>query len=398
MKILFIGANPLSTGRLQLDEELRRIENEIGTSKYREQVILKAKHAVRPLELIRELNREKPNILHISAHGVESEGLVLVNEDGTAQLTPNGFLLELFSTLETPPKVVVLNACFTFDLAVEISESVDAVIGIPGPVEDNYAVQFSAAFYMGLAEGVSLSYSFRQALLGARLNRPDYWKNGEPQIINRPGSTTNFKMVETGSSLPSESVVIPRADRRLFDDRDLGRTFIKQEFNDFAERYPSMSLFFFDINGMNRINMNFGRNVGDRVLTEIMVLLERNSPQAIALGICGDDTFFCAIESADAQYAKRFAIRLMDLLETHDWGRLRSGLFVRLNAGYAVWAKSRERATEVIMRAGFALRDSQTASKQIIDGSRMDLTRRVKGSAVGTGKTISEDALRVLFS
>lgn len=397
MKILFVTANPISTGRLAIDEELRKIDIAIQLSKYRDKVSLKAIHATRPRELIRELNRERPDIVHMSAHGDRSGAIILVGEDGEPRAVAPEILRDIFASLETPPRLVVLNACYSFEQAQGIVETVDALIGVPGPISDTYAIEFSSALYESLAAGVSVSYSYKQALIGAGFNRPEYWKDGEPILLNREGRNTEFALSDTPPPKHHAERILPRRDRIFFTDRELGRTFLKTEFAEFAEGQGRLSLLFFDIDRMNSINVSFGRPIGDRVLVETTLLIDRNSPQALAAGICGDDTFFCALESDDSRYIRDFGRNLMTIIESHDWGRIRPGLYVRVTGGYAVRAKDQQ-PIQLVVEAGLALRRSQTEAKDLLNGSGIDVDRRLRGRYSARDRELPEDIMRELFS
>jgi DNA repair photolyase len=64
--ILFLAANPLGTDRLALDEEARAIQEELERSGHREKFELVTRWAVRPMDLLRELRRLKPTVVHFS--------------------------------------------------------------------------------------------------------------------------------------------------------------------------------------------------------------------------------------------------------------------------------------------------------------------------------------------
>src|SRR6185436_16609176 len=67
--ILFLAAYPVGTDRLALDEEVRAIHVELERSGHRDRLDLVTRWAVRPLDLLRELRKLKPTIVHFSGHG-----------------------------------------------------------------------------------------------------------------------------------------------------------------------------------------------------------------------------------------------------------------------------------------------------------------------------------------
>jgi hypothetical protein len=62
-------ANPLGTDRLALDREARAIQAELERSGHRDRFELVTRWAVEPLDLLRELRKLKPTVVHFSGHG-----------------------------------------------------------------------------------------------------------------------------------------------------------------------------------------------------------------------------------------------------------------------------------------------------------------------------------------
>jgi hypothetical protein len=88
----------------------------------------------------------------------------------------------------------------------------------------------------------------------------------------------------------------------------------------------------------------------------------------------------------------------MTLIESHNWGRIAPNLFVRVAGGFAIWDKKLEAASKVVLRAGDALRKSQTVGARLGEGAQQ-ISRRFRGSAQYHEKTaIPEEILRELFS
>ena len=74
-KILILSANPINTGRLRLDQEVREIQNGLERAKSREKFEIITKWAVRPDDLRRALLDHEPEIVHFSGHGGGNQGL-----------------------------------------------------------------------------------------------------------------------------------------------------------------------------------------------------------------------------------------------------------------------------------------------------------------------------------
>jgi hypothetical protein len=130
---------------------------------------------------------DKPQVVHFSGHG-NDELLAFVKEDGTMDKVPIEALLQaLESTVDRdrPVRLVVLNACWSAGHAALLIKHVDFAIGMPYPVKNQRAVDFSRRFYGGLASGETLSRAFHQARAflrkygeGAADNVQLFWRDG----------------------------------------------------------------------------------------------------------------------------------------------------------------------------------------------------------------------------
>ena len=67
--ILFLAANPSGTDRLALDREARSIHAELKRSGHRDRFDFVTRWAAEPLDLLRELRKLKPTVVHFSGHG-----------------------------------------------------------------------------------------------------------------------------------------------------------------------------------------------------------------------------------------------------------------------------------------------------------------------------------------
>lgn len=157
-RILFLAANPLTTSRLDLEEELRGVEQELRAVRLRDHVEIVAHHAVRPDDLLRYVRSDQPRIIHFSGHGSPS-GIMLRTDSGEHQTVPRGSLQRFLQGRGV--ELVVLNACFTAGQAEEIASSVRAVIGTSAAVGDEAARRFSCAFYRSLGDGLTVADAFR---------------------------------------------------------------------------------------------------------------------------------------------------------------------------------------------------------------------------------------------
>lgn len=396
MKILFIASNPATTNQLMLDEEIRRIQQEISQSKYRSEINFRSSLAVRPNDLIRELNEQRPDILHISSHGSNDGALILTAEDGGSAPISGEIITELFSTLEKAPQLVLFNACFSITQADGFCKYVDIAVGMPDVVGDKDAIEFSSVFYSSLCSGLNFHDSFRQAVIGVKLNNGNYWQNGEPTYLTKENiSAKNIFFTGAKHSLPTKQG-ITKEYRKIFKDRDLGRGFIKREFIEFASKLERLSAVFFDIEGMNKINERFGRNIGNKVISETFLIITENSPDAVAIGFCGDDTFFVLLEKLNRTEVIAYARNVMVEIDSNSWSRIASELFVRVAAGYAV-QNPNEDVKSTLDRAGIGLRTAQNTNSGVAEASD-NQNQKIRGEPFEKKGKISEDEIMKWFS
>jgi hypothetical protein len=163
LHLLFLAANPTSTSRLSLDEEIRSISEKVRLSDGRDNIRITSGWAVRPDDLLQYLNQHKPDIVHFSGHGTTSGELVLVAESGKATPVSPGALEALFTAMKDNVQLVLLNACYSRSQAEAIAKVIDYVIGMRSSIRDDASAIFAASFYRALGFGRTVRESFDQA-------------------------------------------------------------------------------------------------------------------------------------------------------------------------------------------------------------------------------------------
>ncbi|HVB26152.1 MAG TPA: hypothetical protein VNG51_29705 [Ktedonobacteraceae bacterium] len=176
IRVLFFAANPLSTDRLQLDEEIRLIEERIRLTGQQDSLELIRKLATRPNDLLQELNRYKPQIVHFSGHGESTGEILLVDQfsnpfDKKALPKPVSpqAIRALLATLKDNIRVVMLNACYSYMQATAITEVVDCAIGMNAAIGDRAAIIFSSTFYQAIGFERSVQEAFDQGIAALML-------------------------------------------------------------------------------------------------------------------------------------------------------------------------------------------------------------------------------------
>lgn len=158
-KILFLAANPISTTRLRLDEEVQKISLNLKLAKERDNLILSQEWAVTPDILMQAILDTSPQIIHFSGHG-EQEGIYLEDEQGKPQSVGTEALANLFRLFQDSVQCVLLNACYSAAQAKAIKEHIPHVIGMSSAIQDTSAISFTTGFYKAIGAGRDIPFAF----------------------------------------------------------------------------------------------------------------------------------------------------------------------------------------------------------------------------------------------
>ena len=160
-RLLWLGANPQDTARLNIKDEIEKIKHRLHDDDFFQVV---EKWSVGPGELQTQIMRHRPAILHFSGHG-NTHGELELHDDtfnGSAPV-PGGALTEIFRLLGHDIQCVFLNACYSAYQGSAIADHVGCVVGMSAAVPDITAIEFSSAFYDALSHGESYQTAYEVA-------------------------------------------------------------------------------------------------------------------------------------------------------------------------------------------------------------------------------------------
>lgn len=184
-KLLILAANPKSSTRLRLDEEVRDISEGLKRARHRDDFEIAQRWAVRPRDFQRAMLEEIPQIVHFSGHGDGEAGLYFEDEVGQAKLVTGNALASLFRLFahKTNLECVVLNGCYSQAQATAIVQYVPYVVGMRQAVGDQAAIEFAVGFYDALGNGELVEFAFESGKVAMELNSTGYEEM--PVLLNR---------------------------------------------------------------------------------------------------------------------------------------------------------------------------------------------------------------------
>lgn len=183
LKIVFFAANPRDQVQLWLDEEAREVEKRLRATDHRDVIDFATKWAVRPGDLIEALNQERPQIIHFSGHGSQTDELAFQDDYGGTKIVTKEALAAMIHAFSDDVRLVLFNNCFSEAHAQEAAKHIEAAIGMNNSISDAAARIFAANFYAALGYGRSVQKAFEQAKASLMLeNIPE---EQTPQVFTR---------------------------------------------------------------------------------------------------------------------------------------------------------------------------------------------------------------------
>lgn len=183
LSVVMFASEPDDRPRIDLQEEIRLIQQQLTSSRLGESVDFYPSPAARIDDLFTVLNRRVPQLLQISAHG-DPEGVALRTARGRTSVIPASAFLEVVLSTAEGLSVVYFNMCDSAQLARDAARHVDVAIGMAGDVRAAAHI-FSSRLYGAIASGRSVGNAFRQACAALRAHDvPEY---EAPQLFVRDG-------------------------------------------------------------------------------------------------------------------------------------------------------------------------------------------------------------------
>jgi len=208
MRILFISATPAAPDQARKYQELR-VHNDIAVLQQAASIAAGQHISFLFLPSITfgalpaTLATHKPDVLHVSTHG-EKDHLSLANDDGRAVPISAPTLKHMLNTSDAP-RLVILSACNSAEIAKDLAKVVRMTIGFTLPVSDLDARASTVALYQGLFTGKSVqdAYAFSKHMLND-LNRDGVDLVLEHREDTDPGQEVLCPAVELVARFPDD--------------------------------------------------------------------------------------------------------------------------------------------------------------------------------------------------
>lgn len=176
--VLYLVANPDTHAPLQVDAEVRRVQEAIRGSAFRDNITVQYRPAADLNSLIDGLNDHRPQIVHFSGHGFPGGVAVDAGKVGkpVAGTLSFALLAKALAATDSPPKIVVLNSCNSATAKKVLFPSDRIVVAMQAPISDIAAIAFATRFYAAIASGQSVAAAFEQgkvAVEAVSLNEVD---------------------------------------------------------------------------------------------------------------------------------------------------------------------------------------------------------------------------------
>lgn len=161
LRVLYLTAS--SRGDLRVDEEIRRVKAGVRAALHRDLVLIEHMPAATVSDFLDGLTRHKPHIVHFSGHATQNL-LVFDTGDpahGPGHQVPARAFARAISAVDTPPSLVVLNACKSEAQLAELLTAVPLAVGMSDSIADTDAIVFATRFYTSLADGQSVRGAYQ---------------------------------------------------------------------------------------------------------------------------------------------------------------------------------------------------------------------------------------------
>jgi hypothetical protein len=167
---LVLAATPALPNAPNVLEEHRDVQQSIKHSRYGHTIRLDTLPAARWEDLAQYLADGTPDVLHFAGRGTPDDGPRFITDDGgEAPAALDGLRRCVATAGASGLHLLVLNACWTGELAEELSDTVPATIGWQAEASEIHARNYARVLHRNLAAGESVAKAHTTACTMLRL-------------------------------------------------------------------------------------------------------------------------------------------------------------------------------------------------------------------------------------
>lgn len=189
LNVLYLTADPDKAHAFRVDAEVRRVQEVIRGSAFRDNITVEYRPAANLDSLIDGLNDHRPKIVHFSGHG-NATGVATDNAKVGKRADESlsfDLLAKALAATDNSPEVVVINSCSSSGARKALLPLGLTVIAMRTSITDVAATAFAPRFYAAIAGGQSVKSAFAQgkvAVEAASISEADTPELLHPTNIN----------------------------------------------------------------------------------------------------------------------------------------------------------------------------------------------------------------------
>lgn len=164
LTVLYLAASPDRQNPLRVEAEMRKVQEAVRGSRFRDNIVLQYRPAADLNSLIDGLNDHRPQIVHFSGHG-NSTGVATDTgsiRKPSAKMLSFDLLAKALAATDNPPEIVILNSCESSGAKKALMPPAKIIIAMQASITDVAASAFATRFYAAIASGQSVKAAFEQ--------------------------------------------------------------------------------------------------------------------------------------------------------------------------------------------------------------------------------------------
>lgn len=187
IKILFLAGFDNNNSKTEYEKEFNAIQDKLNQRNNSEHFSIKPLFKFTREDLFQAIINEEFNIIHFCGHSTRLGNIYITSSDGKSELIkPQGFA-KLLINFKDEIKCVILNSCYSENIAKHLESELDYVISFPEDLENDLAINFSIGFYLALVANNSIKKSFKLSMAFIELKSLHHYPQlGGKDIIEKP--------------------------------------------------------------------------------------------------------------------------------------------------------------------------------------------------------------------